>query len=92
MNKTDKIFVHDILESIVAIEKYTQDLTYQDFLHKKETQDAVLRRLQIVGEASKKVFPETKKKFYDVPWQKMMGVRNMIVHQYFGVDLLNIIF
>lgn len=85
--RTDKDFLLDIREAIRRIEIYTKGLNYQKFLQKIETQDAVLRNLEIIGEAVKNVSSNLKKKYRDIQWKEISGMRDKIIHFYFGVNL-----
>ncbi len=88
MSKRDwKILFEDIIESINRIENYTKDLSFEDFAQSQLIIDAVVRNIEIIGEASKNVPEETQNKFEDIPWQKIKGIRNRIVHEYFAVDI-----
>jgi uncharacterized protein with HEPN domain len=84
--KEDGLYLHHILEAIERIQSYTsagQGAFRSDLM----TQDAVVRNLQIIGEASKKVSPETRAASPDLPWRDMAGMRDRVVHDYFGVSL-----
>ena len=85
--KTDKIYLLHILESINLIEKYSQGLTYAEFLKNPMIQDAILRRLEVIGEAVKKLSDDLKKKYPEIPWRDIAGMRDKLIHHYFGVDL-----
>ena len=87
MSKRDwKILFEDIIESINKIEEYTTDLSYADFEENNLITDAVVRNIEIIGEASKNIPSEVKNQFPDMPWQKLRGIRNRIVHDYFDID------
>lgn len=87
MKKDPKIFLQHILESIFEIEKYTMDVSEDKFMKSTQIQDAVIRRLEIIGEAAKNI-PERIKIEYDfVPWKKVAGSRDVLIHAYFEVDL-----
>ena len=77
----------DILECISRIEKYTKGLKFSDFKKKHMAQDAVLRNIEIIGEATSNLPKKLTSKHPDVPWNKMKGMRNLVIHEYFGVDL-----
>ena len=83
-----KLFLEDIIESIRKIQGYTKGLSFEDFKNDSKTVDAVLRNLEIIGEASRSIPPETRSKYPDIPWGRMVGLRNIVSHGYFGIDLL----
>jgi len=87
MKKDPKIFIEHILESIARIEEYTKAKTKKEFLKSRQTQDAVIRRIEVIGEAVKNIPEETKQKHPNIPWRKIAGMRDILVHEYFGVDL-----
>lgn len=81
------IFIDHILESINLIEQYTEGLTREKFMHSIQHQDMVMRRLEIIGEAVKKLPENVKKLSPETPWKKIAGMRDVLIHEYFGVDL-----
>lgn len=85
--RRDREFLLDILEAIRRIETYIEGLDYQSFLKRLETQDAVLRNLEIIGEAVKNISPELRKRYKSVPWREIAGMRDRVIHFYFGVNL-----
>ena len=85
--KRTKILLLHILESIERIENFTKNFSKKDFLRSDKTQDAVLRRIEIIGEAVKNIPQGFKKKHPEIEWKKIAGTRDIIVHEYFGVDL-----
>jgi uncharacterized protein with HEPN domain len=82
----DKEFLLDIVEAIKRIETYTKELNYPDFLQKIETQDAVVRNFEIIGEAAKNVSKTVKAKYKDIQWKEIAGMRDKVIHFYFGVN------
>jgi uncharacterized protein with HEPN domain len=82
----NKEFLLDIIEAIKRIELYTKELSYQDFLQKMETQDAVVRNFEIIGEAVKNVSKTLKEKYKDIQWKEIAGMRDKVIHFYFGVN------
>lgn len=87
MSKEPTVFLKHILESIEAIEKYIKDLSEEEFLENQEKQDAIIRRLEIIGEAVKNLSDEFKETHPETVWNKAMGIRNILIHHYFGIDL-----
>jgi uncharacterized protein with HEPN domain len=85
-----RLYVNDILESIKRIEDYTTDLSYDDFIKNDLVRDAVLRNLEVIGEAAKSIPDGVRKEYSDVPWKRIIGLRNIVIHEYFGVDFENI--
>jgi uncharacterized protein with HEPN domain len=82
----DKEFLLDIIEAIKRIELYTKELSYQDFLQKIETQDAVVRNFEIIGEAVKNISKNLKTKYNNLQWKEIAGMRDKVIHFYFGVN------
>ena len=80
-------FLNDILESIEKIEKFTEDMDIHHFKKDDKTSYAVLRAFEIIGEASKEIPPEIKEKYTELPWKEMAGMRDKLIHAYFGVNL-----
>lgn len=87
MKKLPEIFTGHIIESIELIEEYVKNKTEVDFFSSRQLQDSVIRRLEIIGEAAKNLPSEIKEKNPDIPWKKMAGLRDVLIHEYFGVDL-----
>lgn len=81
-----KLRVEDILQSIEDVETFTSGQTFQEFESDKKTYFAVIRSLEILGEASHHVPDAIKKNHPDIPWRKMKDFRNVLIHEYFGVD------
>lgn len=87
MKKDPTIFIQHMLSSIELIEQYTAGKTEEDFLNSEELQDAVIRRIEIIGEAAKHVPNEIRELYPSIPWKNVSGMRDKLVHEYFGVDL-----
>jgi uncharacterized protein with HEPN domain len=88
VSKRDWILLfEDILESIDKIENYTKELSFDDFAVNTLVIDGVVRNIEVIGEASKNIPLEIQEQFSDIPWKKLRGIRNRIIHEYFKVDI-----
>ena len=87
MKKDSLIFVEHILENIEDINTFVKNIDKDKFLKNKEKQNAVIRSLEIIGEAVKNLPREITSKYTDIPWKEIAGTRDKITHHYFGVDL-----
>ena len=85
--KNTVIYLLHITESISAIEEYLQGISETQFHNKRQLQDSVVRRLEIIGEAVKNVPLEYRDQHKNIPWKKIAGMRDKLIHHYFGVDL-----
>ena len=75
------------MDSISAIEDYSEGISKDQFTKDKKTQDAIIRRIEIIGEAVKNVSKEFREKNKSIPWEDIAGTRDKLIHHYFGVDL-----
>ena len=80
-------YIEDVLTSMDKAEKFVQGMSYDDFLADDKTSFATLRALEIIGEAVKKVPPAVRNRYPDIPWTEMAGMRDKLIHDYFGVNL-----
>ncbi|MCB0155366.1 MAG: DUF86 domain-containing protein [Anaerolineae bacterium] len=85
-DRGDVAFLADIREAIRRIDKYVDGLNYDAFLADTKTQDAVVRNLEIIGEAVKNVSEELRWNYPAVPWKELAGLRDKLIHHYFGVN------
>ncbi len=85
-HKSPLPFVKDILDSIEKIEKYCQSMTYEQFIEDDKTKDAVVRNLEVIGEAANNISARIKEKVPDISWRLVTDMRNKLIHEYFGVS------
>jgi len=85
MKRDYRLYIDDILEAIRKIEKYIEGLTKDDFLRDDKSFDAVIRNFEIIGEAVKHIPLDIREKYPDVPWKVMAGMRDKLIHEYFGI-------
>ncbi|MBI3316462.1 MAG: DUF86 domain-containing protein [Candidatus Omnitrophica bacterium] len=86
MPRDYKVYLDDILEAASRIQTYTSSLTREQFSSDLKTLDAVVRNLEIIGEAVKKIPKEIQTKYPSVEWKKIAGLRDILIHEYFGID------
>jgi uncharacterized protein with HEPN domain len=87
MKKDPEVFLEHILESIELIENYTANKTISDFIKSVQFQDSIIRRIEIIGEAVKNLPDDVKNSYPEVPWKEIAGMRDVLIHEYFGIDL-----
>lgn len=85
--EADRIRIQHILDAIYEIEKYVENRNFDDFLNDSMFRFACIKQLEIIGEASNHITIETKTKFQEIEWQQIVGMRNVFIHEYFGIDL-----
>ncbi len=83
----DKSSLIDILNACESIKKYSENKSPEEFFKDEMTQDAIIRKIEIIGEASNRLSDELKNRFPDLPWEKMRGMRNILIHMYDEIDL-----
>jgi len=88
MSKRDpRLFLTDILESITKIERYTTGLSFDQFEANDMVLDAVVRNLEIIGEAARQIPPALRERYTQIEWSRVVGFRNVVIHAYFAVDV-----
>lgn len=87
MNRDPRILIEEIMESIARIEEYTRGIERDEFFQEAWIQDAVIRRLEIIGEAVKNIPDDFRARDADIPWRQIAGMRDVLIHVYFGVNL-----
>lgn len=80
-------YLDDILVAIEKIERFTNGMSYEEFVSNDKTVDAVLRNFEVIGEATKNVPAETRQEYSDVPWSEMAGMRDKLIHGYATIEL-----
>lgn len=86
MKKDYMLYLQHILDSIHLLEKYLRGTTENAFLASSEKQDLAIRRLEIIGEAAKHLPQDFRDKYPEIPWKRMSGMRDILIHEYFEVD------
>jgi uncharacterized protein with HEPN domain len=86
MSLDESLYLADIQDSCKKVLKFTKGMKYKDFVHDELHFDAVLRNLEIIGEAVKNISEETRQRYPGVKWRKIAGFRDIVAHEYFGVN------
>ncbi|MFH1441075.1 MAG: DUF86 domain-containing protein [Candidatus Omnitrophota bacterium] len=81
-----KLYLKDILSAIKAIEKFVKGMEIEEFRRDDKTASAVIRKFEIIGEAAKKIPEDVKQSYPLIPWKEMAGMRDKLIHFYFGID------
>lgn len=84
--RNPEIFLKDILKSIQKIQRYTAGKKYEDFINDELLVDGVVRNLEIIGEAVKNIPSNFRKRYSSIEWRKIAGLRDILIHEYFGID------
>jgi len=88
MKRDTQVYIEDILEAITKIEEYMKGLkSDEEFYNNTQIQDAILRRLEIIGEPVKNITEKFRRQYPDIPWKQIAGMRDILTHEYVGVNL-----
>jgi uncharacterized protein with HEPN domain len=86
MSRRELLYLGDIQESCEKVLRFTKGMKFKDFIHDELHFDAVLRNLEIIGEVVKNISEETRQKYPQIKWRKIAGFRDIVAHEYFGVN------
>jgi len=87
MIKDDLVYIDHIFDCIRKIKEFSSGLTFNEFKTNELVQDAIIRNIEIIGEASKKVSSDTKQTYYKIAWKEISGIRDKLIHDYMGIDV-----
>jgi uncharacterized protein with HEPN domain len=86
MSRDYQLYLEDIANSIGKVQRYVEGMNFDQLMGDEKTYDAVLRNLEIIGEAVKNISDEVRDKYPEIEWKKIAGLRDIVAHEYFGVD------
>ncbi len=86
MSRDYRLFLDDIKISCQKVLRYTSEMGYEQFINDEKTYDAVVRNLEVIGEAAKKVPDEVRERYPDIEWKKISGFRDIAIHEYYNMD------
>ncbi|MEX2738754.1 MAG: DUF86 domain-containing protein [Candidatus Wukongarchaeota archaeon] len=86
MKRDYKLFVRDIISAMESIEKFVEGMRLEEFIQDDKTSSAVIRKFEIIGEATKYIPDWVRERHREIPWKRMTGMRDRLIHAYFGID------
>ena len=86
MSRNVLVYIKDILQNMRDAEQFIQGMTYEQFVADKKTVNAILRSIEVIGEAAKRVPDDVRAQYPQIPWKEMAGMRDKVIHLYFSVD------
>lgn len=86
MRRDLRLYVDDILQSIDRIERYTKGMDHNEFASDEKTVDAVVRNLEVIGEAARNISDSARSNTPEIDWRKIVALRNILAHEYFGIN------
>ncbi len=89
-NRRSDDYINDIKEAIDDIADFTEGMSFEEFSSDKKTINAVIRSLEVLGEATKNIPSSIRNQYPDIPWKQMAGMRDVLIHNYMGVDLMTV--
>ena len=87
MKKDDSVYLRHIIDALLQIERYTDGVTYEEFLSNSLLQDGVIRQLEVMGEAARNLSEDLRNEYPKIPWRQMISLRNRMIHAYFNVNI-----
>lgn len=86
MKRDYRLFLKDIIQAMEAIEKFVEGMDFEKFIGDDKTSSAVIRKFEILGEAAKNIPNLIREKYPHIPWRRIVGMRDRLIHAYFGID------